>query len=423
MADMPEDARGGAPDDGRASATQEDGRAAEARAALFEEEEALVSAGPAAPVAGHAAVLNVHDVERIAASVLSPGAAAYYDGGAWDEETLADNLAAFSRWRFRPRVLIDAADRDLSVEVLGRRWPTPYGIAPLALQQLADPGGEVAAARACAARDVTFTLSTLASTTIEEVAEVGGPRWFQLYVTPDVDWTLSLVRRAEAAGYEALVMTVDAPSLGKRERDHRVGLTLPPGVRYRNLVKPASPDPGHPAGTSDDEYPQLYAKEYLKPSLTHEDLARLVRESRLPVIVKGVLRGDDARGIVDAGAAGVWVSNHGGRQLDRSVAAIDALPDVVAAVGDRVPVLFDSGIRRGMDTLIALALGARTVFIGRPLLWGLAWDSERGAGRVLDMLTEELDLAMAIAGTPRACAIDRSILVRAEAAHLPWTDR
>jgi 4-hydroxymandelate oxidase len=381
------------------------------------DDDSILGIGPAESARGAEAVLNVHDVERIAGTVLSPGAAAYYDGGSWDEETLADNLAAFSRWRFRPRVLVDVAKRDLSVEVLGRRWPTPFGTAPMALQRLACPDGEVAAARACADRGVTFTLSTVASATIEEVAEVGGPRWFQLYVTPDADWTMSLVRRAEAAGYEALVMTVDAAPLGRRERDHRVGLTLPPGVRYMNLVQ--RPPGAKPGEVSDDEGPQLYAKEFLKEALTPDDLAWLVRESRLPVIVKGVLRGDDARAIVDAGAAAIWVSNHGGRQLDRSVAAIDALPDVVAAVGGRAPVLFDSGIRRGMDALIALALGADAVFVGRPLLWGLAWDGERGAGRVLDMLVEELDLALALAGTPVASKVDPDILVRADAAHLP----
>ena len=386
-------------------------------AALREAEDAVLGLGPAGSLHGGEVVLNVHDVERIAGTVLSPGAAAYYDGGAWDESTLADNVAAFERWRFRPRVLVDVAERDLSVEVLGRRWATPFGTAPMALQSLACPDGEIAAARACAARGITYTLSTVASATIEDVAAVGGPRWFQLYVTPDVDWTISLVRRAEAAGYEALVMTVDAAPLGKRERDHRVGLALPPGVRYENLVhRPSQEGPG-------DEGPRMYAKEFLKESLTPEDLSRLVRESSLPVIVKGVLRGDDADAVIAAGAAGVWVSNHGGRQLDRAVASVDALPDVVAAVRRRVPVLFDSGIRRGMDALTALALGADAVFVGRPLLWGLAWEGERGAGAVLDMLRDELDLAMAIAGSPRASAIDPSILVRAEAAHLPWAGR
>jgi 4-hydroxymandelate oxidase len=380
------------------------------------DDDSILELGPAESVHGGEVVLNVHDVERIAGTVLSPGAAAYYDGGAWDESTLRDNVAAFERWRFRPKVLVDVAERDLSVEVLGRRWPTPFGIAPMALQKLACPDGEVAAARACAARDITYTLSTVASSTIEEVAEVGGPRWFQLYVTPDEEWSLSLVRRAEAAGYEALVLTVDAAPLGRRERDHRVGLMLPPGVRYENLVV----RPGH---GSVDQGPQIYAKEFLKQALTPADLAWLVRESRMPVVVKGILRGDDADAAIDAGAAAVWVSNHGGRQVDRAIASVDALPDVVAAVRGRVPVLFDSGIRRGMDALTALALGADAVFVGRPLLWGLAWDGERGAGAVLDMLRFELDLAMATAGTPRASAIDQSVVVREDVAHLPWTGR
>ena len=381
------------------------------------DDDSILGLGPAEALHGGEAVLNVHDVERIAARVLSPGAAAYYDGGSWDESTLRDNVAAFERWRFRPRVLVDVAERDLSVEVLGRRWSTPFGIAPMALQRLACPDGEVAAARACAARDITFTLSTVASATIEEVAAVGGPRWFQLYVTPDTEWTMSLVRRAEAHGYEALVMTVDAAPLGRRERDARVGLELPPGVRYENFA--VLQDEHAP----DADGPRLYAKEFLKEALTPADLAHLVRESRIPVVVKGVLRGDDADAVVEAGAAAVWVSNHGGRQMDRAVATIDALPDVVAAVRGRVPVLFDSGIRRGMDALTALALGATAVFIGRPLLWGLAWDGERGAGAVLDMLRDELDLAMGITGNTRASAIDPSVVVHADRAHLTWSAR
>ncbi len=399
------------------------------------DDDSILRLGPAAAVHGGEAVLNVRDVERIAAGVLSPGAAAYYNGGAWDESTLRDNEAAFERWRFRPKVLVDVAERDLSVRVLGRLWPTPFGTAPMALMRLATPEGEVAAARACRDRGITYTLSTVASATIEDVAEVGGPRWFQLYTTPDAEWTMSLVRRAEAAGYEALVMTVDAAPLGRRERDTRVGLTLPPGVRYENLVvrPPSGGGKGAPGGADgpggevgpgreDDlsrEGPQLYAKEFLKEALTPADLAWLVRESRLPVVVKGVLRGDDADAVVEAGAAGVWVSNHGGRQMDRAIASIDALPDVVQAIRGRVPVLFDGGIRRGMDALAALALGATAVFVGRPLLWGLAWDGERGAGAVLDMLTSELDLAMAITGVPKASAIDPSILVHADLAHLP----
>lgn len=385
------------------------------------DDDSILALGPADAVRGGELVLNVHDVERIAGAILTPGAAAYYDGGAWDESTLRDNVAAFERWRFRPKVLVDVARRDLSVRVLGRLWPTPFGTAPMALMRLATPDGEVAAARACAARGITFTLSTVASATIEEVAEVDGPRWFQLYTTPDADWTMSLVRRAEEAGYEALVMTVDAAPLGRRERDHRVGLTLPPGVRYMNLLK--RPPGTRPGEVSDDEGPQMYAKEFLKEALTPADLAWLIRESRLPVIVKGVLRGDDADAVVEAGAAGVWVSNHGGRQMDRAIASIDALPDVVQAVRGRVPVVFDGGIRRGMDTLAALALGATAVFVGRPLLWGLAWDGERGAGAVLDMLRSELDLAMAITGVPRASAIDPSILVHADLAHLPRRTR
>jgi 4-hydroxymandelate oxidase len=343
--------------------------------------------------------LSLADLEQFAAEKLSAGALAYYSGAACDEVTLADNLAAFRRWRVRPRVMVDIKARDTSVTVLGRRWPAPVMVAPLALHRLADPEGEVAVARAAAARNLTMCLSTVGSATIEEVAAAcgTGPRWFQLYPLADRGKTRELLDRAVAAGYEAIVFTADCPILGRRERDRRDGFVLPPGVGYPNLA-------------SDGD---TYARDELATSYTWADLEWVANAAGLPVIAKGVLDPADSILAFEHGASGVVVSNHGGRQLDLSIAALDALPDVVAAVDGRGPVLFDSGIRRGTDVLIALALGARAVMLGRPILWALAWDGEAGVGWAFDQLLAEFDLALALAGVPRAADLSTRILIRA----------
>jgi 4-hydroxymandelate oxidase len=342
--------------------------------------------------------LSLAELERFAAQRLSPGALAYYSGAACDEVTLADNIAAFRRWRIRPRVMVDISARDLSVMVLGRRWPAPVMVAPLALHRLADPEGEVAVARAAALRDLTMCLSTVGSATIEEVAAAcgSGPRWFQLYPLVDRGKTRGLLERALAAGYEAIVFTVDCPLLGRRERDQREGFALPPGVGYPNLASEDDP----------------YARDELATSYTWADLEWTVSAARLPVIVKGVLDPADAVLAFEHGASGVVVSNHGGRQVDLSIAALDALPDVAAAADGRGPVLFDGGIRRGTDVLMALALGARAVMLGRPVLWALAWNGEAGVGWAFDQLLAEFDLALALAGVPRAVDLSSRILVR-----------
>jgi 4-hydroxymandelate oxidase len=351
----------------------------------------------AGPLPAYFAPLNLADLEAIAAERMDPGAVAYYSGGAADEVTLADNIAAFRRWRVRPRVMIDSAGLDPSVEVLGRRWPTPVMIAPLALHRLADPDGEVAVAQAAASRDISVCLSTVGSATIEEVAAVGGPRWFQLYPLADSAGTESLLRRAVAAGYEAIVFTVDAPVLGRRERDARAGFALPPGVGYPNISRPLG---------------DTYARDDLATSYSWGDLEWVVGVSGLPVLVKGILDPADAVLAFEHGASGIIVSNHGGRQLDLSIASLDALPAVVAAVGDRGPVLLDSGIRRGTDVLIALALGARAVMLGRPVLWALAWNGKAGVGWALDRLASEFELALTLAGVPRAADLGPGLLVR-----------
>ncbi len=346
------------------------------------------------------APLNLRDFEALAAARLDPGVAAYYSGAAADEVTLADNLAAFRRWRFIPRIGVEIEGRDASVELLGRRWPAPIMAAPLALLRMADPDGEVAVARACAARGLTVCLSTVASSTIEEVAAAGAPSWFQLYFLRDAGRNRDLLDRVAAAGYEAIVWTMDAPILGRRERDLRTGFALPPGINYANIRRGSA------------RRGDTYGDDELKPSNTWADLAWTMAHTSLPVIAKGVLHPDDARRAIDEGVAAIDVSNHGGRQLDLSIAAIDALPAVIDAVVGRVPVLVDSGIRRGTDVLTALALGARAVMVGRPLAWALAWGGEAGVTLAFDLLLAEFDLALALAGVPRAAAVPRELLVR-----------
>ena len=342
-------------------------------------------------------LVTVADFERAAATTLPPGPLAYYAGGAMDERTLADNLAAFRRRRLVPRVMRDVAAVDTSTTILGRRWPLPLWVAPTALQRMAHPDGELATARAARARGLTFGLSTSASTDMAEVAALGGPRWYQVYLLADPGARRAMVERAVACGYEALVLTVDLQRLGRRERDIRVGFAIPPGVHLPNIARAA--------GVADADAPQVP----FIASLRWEHLEWLAGFG-LPVLVKGVLHPDDARAAVERGAAGVVVSNHGGRQLDGAVASVDALKAVVDAVNGRAPVLLDGGVRRGGDVLVALALGAAAVGVGRPALWGLAVDGERGVGRVLDLLAAEFELALALSGMASVRDVDLGLL-------------
>jgi 4-hydroxymandelate oxidase len=355
-------------------------------------------AGFEAPPVDDPSLINVHDYERAAAELLSEQALSYYVSGSMDERTLRDNRAAFARRRLLPRVMTDTTRIDTSVDVLGRRWPVPLFTCPTALHRLAHADGELATARAATARGITITLSTSASTDMAEVAAIGGPRWFQVYLLADSGARRALIERAVEQGYEALVMTVDLQRLGQRERDIRVGFELPFDVSVPNVAVAAA--------ASLDEAAEMSFVE----SVTWKDLEWLAGFGR-PVIVKGILHPDDARLALEHGAAAVQVSNHGGRQLDAAVASLDALPAVVDAVGGRAPVLFDGGIRRGTDALMALALGATAVGIGRPVLWGLAVDGEAGVGRILDILTGELEHCMALAGAPNLPAVTPDLVV------------
>lgn len=340
---------------------------------------------------------------------MEPAAWDYYAGAAWDERTLADNVEALGRLRLVPRVLVDVSRVDTSTTVLGEPLSMPIMLAPTAFNKLAHPEGEAAAARAAAGAGTLMVASTIATCTLEEIAFAApGPRWFQLYIYKDRAVTAGLVARAEAAGYRAIVLTVDTPLLGRRERDARNHFMLPPGIGIANFA--GLPDPldatGWPPGSSFS----AYVHNLFDASVTWEALDWLRASTTLPIVLKGILSPDDALRAVEAGAAGVIVSNHGGRQLDGVIASIDALPAVAEAVAGRIEVLMDGGIRRGADVLKALALGARAVLIGRPYLWGLAAAGEQGVRDVLGILRAELELAMALAGRPTAADIDRSAI-------------
>lgn len=330
-------------------------------------------------------LINLDDYERVAAGRLAPGPLAYFAGGAGDESTLRDNRAAFARQAIVPRVMRDVSIVDTGLELFGRRWASPIFIAPTALQRMAHPDGELATARAAASRGTTVTVSTSASVDLAEIAEVGGPRWFQVYLLADPGARRALVERAVEHGYEALVLTVDLARIGRRERDVRVGFRIPEGVEIPNVAVAAGVTPAEVASVA------------FTDRLTWPDLEWLAAFG-LPVIVKGILHPDDARLAIEHGAAAIEVSNHGGRQLDGVIASLDALPGVVDAVEGRVPVLLDGGVRRGVDVLMSLALGATAVGIGRPVIWGLAVDGQAGVGAVLDLLSRELENAMALSG-------------------------
>jgi 4-hydroxymandelate oxidase len=359
--------------------------------------------------------LNLRELEELAREKLSPMAYAYYASGALEEVTLRENVAAWARLPLHYRVLVDVSERDLSTTVLGAPVSMPILVAPTAFHKLACEAGELATARAAAAEGTVMCLSSLSNTRVEDVcAATAGPAagrppvWFQLYVYRDRAATAALVARAEAAGAGAIVLTVDAPVLGRRERDVRNEFHLPDGLRVENMS--AVGDLGDVSLRSSASSLAAYFAEKLDPSLSWKDVAWLRSVTRLPVAVKGIVRPDDARRAVDHGAAAVIVSNHGGRQLDGSPATATVLGPIADAVRGRIEVLVDGGVRRGADVLRALSLGARAVLIGRPILWGLATGGEDGARAVLSTFRFELDQAMTLAGCPSVVDATRDLV-------------
>jgi 4-hydroxymandelate oxidase len=322
----------------------------------------------------------------------------YFRSGADSELTLAANPAAWQSLRLMPRMLVDVSSRDLSTTVLGQDLAFPVLVAPTAFQRMAHPDGELATARAVASTGTIMVLSTISNTPVEQVAATGANTWFQLYVHRDREISRALVRRVEDAGCRALVVTVDTPLLGRREADVRTGFRMPGHLRLPNMEEQGRALQAD--STSQGSALAQYAADSLDPSMTWADIERFAADTPLPVVVKGVLRVDDARRAVDHGARAVVVSNHGGRQLDTVPATAEVIEGIVDAVGDRCEVLVDGGLRRGTDVLKALALGARAVLVGRPVLWGLAVNGKAGVQDVLQILREELDRAMALSGCP-----------------------
>ena len=332
--------------------------------------------------------INLLELEMKARESLPQTVYDYCASGANDEITLRENRLAYERITLLPRMLVDVSERHMGTTALGEPVSMPILIAPTAFQGLAHPEGEVATVKAAGAAKTLMTLSTGSTFSIEEVMAVAtGPVWFQLYLFKDRAISASLVKRAEVAGCKAIVFTVDVPLLGRRERDVRNQFKLPDGLAP-------------------------YIASLLDPALTWKDIEWLTGITKLPVLVKGILRSDDALLAVNHGASGVIVSNHGARQLDTTPATISILPEIVDAVGGKVEVYVDGGIRRGTDVLKAIACGARAVFLGRPVLWGLASGAEAGVRYVLEMLRQEFDLAMALSGCPTLSSITRDLIRR-----------
>ncbi|KAL6103489.1 hao1 [Pungitius sinensis] len=359
----------------------------------------------------------VADFEEQAKKVLPKAVYDYYRSGADEQNTLTDNVAAFNRWRLIPRVLRDVSTVDLSVSLLGQSLSMPICVAATAMQRMAHPEGETATARACRAVGTGMMLSSWATSTIEEVMSAmtgsqGGVMWLQLYIYKDRELTLSLVRRAEEAGYKAIFVTVDTPYLGRRRDDMRNRFKLPPHLSMSNF---SSASLAFSEGNyGNDSGLAVYVANAIDPSLSWDDITWIKKHTYLPVIVKGVVNGEDATQAVNYGVDGILVSNHGARQLDGVHATLDVLEEVVQAVQGRCDVYMDGGVRRGTDVLKALALGAKAVFIGRPVLWGLACQGEQGVIEILELLHDELRLAMALSGCRSVSEVSRALVRKME---------
>ncbi|KNA07893.1 hypothetical protein SOVF_167430 [Spinacia oleracea] len=341
-------------------------------------------------------ITNVSEYEKLAKERLPKMIYDYYASGAEDQWTLKENKNAFSRILFRPRVLIDVSQIDITTTILGFKISMPIMIAPSAMHKMAHPEGELATARAASAAGTIMALSTMATSSVEEVASTGhGVRFFQLYVLRDRSVVAQLVKRAEKAGFKAIVLTVDTPRIGRREADIKNRFVLPQHLTLKNFE---GMDLGNIALYTEDSGLASYFASQVDRSLNWKDVKWLQNITKLPILLKGVVTAEDARLAVEAGAAGIIVSNHGARQLDYVPATIMALEEIVKAVQRQIPVFLDGGVHRGTDVFKALALGASGVFIGRPVVFSLAVDGEAGVRKVLQMLHDEFELTMALSG-------------------------
>ncbi|MCE9618881.1 MAG: alpha-hydroxy-acid oxidizing protein [Planctomycetes bacterium] len=350
--------------------------------------------------------LNIESFEAVAKDRLKRKAFDYYRSGAWGEWTVKANVTAWSEIRLLPRVFVDVSRRSAASELLGMQMSFPLLIAPTAMQCMADPEGEVATARAAAKAGVPMVLSSLSTRCVEDVVKASrGDVVMQIYISSDRGFTKSLAQRAEAAGCKALMVTADTPVWGVRERDIHNGFHVPEGMSIVHLQRPGQPS-GH-AGRGIGESLGWT----IDASLTWMDLDLIRQSVKIPVMVKGIMRGDDAVRAFDSGASAVVVSNHGGRQLDGAAPTAEALPEIAERAGNRGKIIVDGGIRRGPDMLRALALGAHAVMVGRPVLWGLAAGGEAGVARVLQILKQEFDLAMALSGCADLAAVTRDLIL------------
>ena len=359
----------------------------------------------------------VADLEHKAREVLSRQAYAYVAGGAGKERTMRDNLSAFDRWRILPRMLRDVSERDTSIEIFGQKLSSPVLLAPVGVQGIVHSDGELATARAASSLGVPLILSTLSSYSIEEVAQASGigPRWFMLYWGKDADLTASMLQRAEAAGYSALVVTLDTQMLSWRERDldnrflpfmlgKGIANFLSDPVFRSQLEQTPEADPAAAI--------RHWGKTFGNPALTWRDLAWLRKNTRLPILLKGILHPDDARQALDCGMDGIVVSNHGGRQVDGSIASLEALPAITEVVQRKVPILFDSGVRHGSDAFKALALGACAVLLGRLYIWGLAVAGEQGVRDVVHNFMADFELTLGLSGYRSCGELDSNALTK-----------
>jgi 4-hydroxymandelate oxidase len=357
-------------------------------------------------------VVALTDYEPLARERMTSQAWAYLSGGAGDEIGLRRNREAFDQIELRTRILPDLSEASTQITLLGRTFDYPFLLAPVAYQMLAHPAGELATAEAAGVMNAGMVVSTQASVSLEAIPErTLGPLWFQLYIQPDREFTAALVQRAESAGYQALVITVDAPVNGIRNREQRAGFALPQGVEAVNLRGMKTPQEA-PRTLADAP---LFGTALAKAAPTWRDLEWLLSKTKLPVLVKGVTTEDDVERCIALGVAGVIISNHGARTLDTIAPPVSLLPSIAKRVDGRVPILIDGGIRRGTDILKAIALGAQAVLIGRPYVYALAAAGALGVAHAIAILRAELEVAMALTGCPRVCDITEAILHRRHA--------